>query len=266
MKAYGLSDLNKPGKTAFVCNKGGNGPSLSVCKGRKSQIFLEIYLCALKLDKIGVLNIIDTEYYLKKELIMKIKQMLIALSGLLVISSLSPRTAAAQWGLGASYEVRDEVPENGFGVRLERGILQKLPILDLGLRAHFSFFNEENQIDPQDPNQSTYSTEITDYDIGITGLAGVNIGFLKPYVGVGLGSNTVDVNYQDAPSGFSDNEDSKIFWNALIGAEVGAIPLLKPFVEYRYSDVGEDFFKNASDTETRQSQNGRVIFGVMLRF
>lgn len=194
---------------------------------------------------------------------MNIKYLLPVLAAILLIGTALPQTARAQWGIGASYEIRDQVPKNGFGVRLERGILQGLPVLDLGLRAHFSYFSDENNVSD---GSISYSEEITDYDLGLTALAGVNIGLVKPYVGVGLGSNTVDVNYQDAPSGFSDDEDSKVYWNALVGAELSPIPLLKPFVEYRYTDVGEDFFKNATDTETRDSYNGRLIFGILLSF
>lgn len=198
---------------------------------------------------------------------MTLKKAILILAGIMLTCSLSPNITIAQWGIGGSYEIRDREPENGFGVRLERGILQKLPIVDLGLRAHFSYFSDENQVDPQDPNQSTFSQEITDYDIGVTALAGVNIGLLKPYVGIGLGSNTINLDVSnDAPDGFSDNEESKIYWNALIGAELSPLPVLKPFVEYRYSDVGEDFFKNAQSQNVRESYNGRIIFGVLLSF
>lgn len=198
---------------------------------------------------------------------MALKKAILILAGIVLACSLSPNITIAQWGIGGSYEIRDREPENGFGVRLERGILQKFPIVDLGLRAHFSYFSDENQVDPQDPNQSTFSQEITDYDIGVTALAGVNIGLLKPYVGIGLGSNTINLDVSnDAPDGFSDNEESKIYWNALIGAELSPLPVLKPFVEYRYSDVGEDFFKNAQSQNVRESYNGRIIFGVLLSF
>lgn len=196
---------------------------------------------------------------------MALKKAILILAGIVLACLFSPNITRAQWGIGGSYEIRDREPENGFGVRLERGILQKFPIL--GLRAHFSYFSDENQVDPQDPNQSTFSQEITDYDIGVTALAGVNIGLLKPYVGIGLGSNTINLDVSnDAPDGFSDNEESKIYWNALIGAELSPLPVLKPFVEYRYSDVGEDFFKNAQSQNVRESYNGRIIFGVLLSF
>lgn len=199
----------------------------------------------------------------------KIKSVLVVLSGVLLISTLAPQQAEAQFGIGASYEIRDEDPQNGFGVRIEKGILNKLPVVNLALRAHFSNFSEENQVNLG--NQSgTYSREIQDYDFGVAAIGGVNIGLLKPYVGVGLGSNTVDIQRSeveniDLPE---NNNDSKIYWNALVGAEISPIPLLKPFVEYRYTSVGEDFFKDAQNQNIEEisSKNGRIIFGVLLRF
>lgn len=197
---------------------------------------------------------------------MKFKRTLLALTGLLLIATLAPRLTYAQWGVGASYEIRDEEPKNGFGLRIERGILKQLPIVDLGVRAHFSYFNEENQVDPQDPGLSSYGEEITDYDFGITALGGVSVGLLKPYIGLGLGSNSVNVDYSDAPQGFDDDSESQIYWNALAGAELSVTPILKPFVEYRYTDVGDTFFSEVESGNIPDASNGRIIFGVLLNF
>ncbi len=190
------------------------------------------------------------------------KRVLVVFTTVLFISLMVPLQADAQWGIGASYEVRDEEPKNGFGLRIERNILQKLPIVKLGLRAHFSSFSDENSVSQ---NNVTYTTEINDYDFGVTALGGVSIGLLKPYVGLGLGSNTVDLEGSDLPENLDDSE-SKIYWNALVGAEVSAIPALKPFIEYRYSDVGEEFYNSVQDQNVPASSNSRVVFGVLLRF
>jgi hypothetical protein len=71
---------------------------------------------------------------------MKKKALLTFISALLLLPLTFTKTADAQWSIGASYEVRDEEPTNGFGVRLERDILSAVPVVDLGLRGHFSFF------------------------------------------------------------------------------------------------------------------------------
>ncbi|MDX1586347.1 MAG: porin family protein, partial [Balneolaceae bacterium] len=136
---------------------------------------------------------------------------MIVLAGLLVV----PQQASAQWSIGASYEMRQEVPENGFGVRIERSILNPVPIVDLALRAHFSYFSEENGV----TESGASFGEIQNYDFGLAAIGGVSLGLLKPYVGLGLGSNTFDVSGGDFQT-VSNTSESALFWNALVGAEV----------------------------------------------
>lgn len=171
-----------------------------------------------------------------------------------------PQMSIAQTSIGASYEIRNEEPQNGFGLRLERDILQKLPIVNLSLRGHFSYFNEDISYDNR-----TYSTDITNYDYGLAAVGGVSLGLLSPYVGLGLGASTLDVNRDNLPSGSpldSENDDSAIYWNGFVGAEVSPIPMLKPFVEYRFEDVS-NYSDELSDV---QNSTGRLIFGVSLSF
>jgi len=177
----------------------------------------------------------------------------------------------AQWGIGADYEIRDKDPKNGFGVRVDRQIKLPLPLVHLGTRAHFSYFNEDNNFDINNPSGSfSYSREIKNYDFGIALLGGVSLGLIEPYVGLGLGSETVDLNYKDVSNLPSDQQDqyqdgnkSKVFYNGFFGAELSPIPLLNPFIEYRFSHFNDPFKINK---ETVKTSNGRLIFGVMLRF
>lgn len=192
---------------------------------------------------------------------MDIKKLLFGLATLALLISVMPQKSAAQWSLGASYEIRNEEPKNGFGVRLERDILQKLPIVDLGVRAHFSYFNEENSISREG---GSYSREITNYDYGLAAVGGVSAGLVAPYVGLGLGSETADLNFKDGedlPEG--EGSDSNLYWNGFIGAEISPVPAIKPFVEYRVKSSKEfsDLNRDAIDTST-----GRFIFGVSLSF
>jgi len=203
----------------------------------------------------------------------KIKRIfIVAFATLIVIPGL-PRLTQAQMGIGASYEVRNEVPENGFGVRLEKGIFNFLPVVDLGIRAHFSNFSAENQININegDLNGLTYSRNVQDYDYGLTAVGGVNVGLFKPYVGLGLGSNTIKIqrdNFSESIPVTDESSESKVYWNALFGAEISALPVLKPFVEYRYTDVGKGFFRDLEEqgVPSPASSNGRWIFGVLLTF
>lgn len=163
-----------------------------------------------------------------------------------------PNQADAQWSLGASCESRNEDPTNGFGLRVERSLLSAVPVVDFNMRAHFSFFNDETNItrDNQD-----YSGDVEAYDYGLALTAGVGIALVKPYVGLGLGAETYDFS-GDSGGSFDENN---LFWNGFGGVELQLLPLLRPFVEYRISQIsGKD--------EIQFDNVSRVAFGVSLRF
>jgi opacity protein-like surface antigen len=161
-----------------------------------------------------------------------------------------PTAANAQWSIGASFETRTEDPTNGFGVRVERKILDIVPVVDLGLRAHFSFFSEDNTIQP-----ANVDAEFESYDFGLAATGGVSLGLFAPYVGLGVGSD----NFQIESSEGKLVDESNFYWNAFGGAKLTLIPLLSPFIEYRWTqlsgtdDIGFDNF-------------GRLAVGVSLNF
>ncbi len=188
---------------------------------------------------------------------MYLKKSLLALFGVLVLATLTPDITQAQWSIGASYEIRQEDPTNGFGARIERQILEGLPIVDLGIRAHFSYFSEENNLSE---GGVSYSADVVNYDYGLAATGGVSLGLLKPYIGLGLGSTTFDVSTQDLPGGDFDTSDSSVFWNTFVGAELSVTPIVKPFVEYRFQQTNEPDFATDFDS------NGRMIFGISLAF
>ena len=63
---------------------------------------------------------------------------------IVIITALFSASTLAQFEIGASYELREEDPKNGFGIRIQKGILSQLPIVNLGIRLHGSYFSEEN--------------------------------------------------------------------------------------------------------------------------
>jgi len=191
---------------------------------------------------------------------MKKKTLLTFLSALLLLPLTLTDTADAQWSIGASYEIRDEDPTNGFGVRLERGILSAVPIVDLGLRGHFSFFNESNDVSS---GGVTLDQTIQSYDFGVAATGGVSIGLVKPYVGLGIGWDNTSLEYSGGDVGSvnlqEDFEAQDFYWNGFVGAQVTIIPILNPFIEYRFTDISgrEDVgFDTAS----------RLAIGVSLSF
>ncbi len=97
------------------------------------------------------------------------------------------------------------------------------------------------------------------------------MGLVKPYVGLGLGSNTVKIQRDDIPESgpiADETSENKLYWNALLGVEISALPVLKPFVEYRYTDVDKGFFRDLQEhgVPRPSASNGRWIFGVLLTF
>lgn len=159
----------------------------------------------------------------------------------------------AQWGVGASYESRDEHPNNGFGLRLERKILQAIPLADVSIRAHASFFSED--IDSY--GDAGTLAELDSYDFGLAARGGISLGLLSPYVGLGLGSEHLEAVREGAQQGSFEN--NSLYWNIFTGAEFSMIPLVKPFVEYRFS-------KMFDDEEMAYGQNGRWAIGLTLEF
>lgn len=160
-------------------------------------------------------------------------------------------TANAQWAIGASYEVRSEDPENGFGFRLEKGFLNGIPLLDLGIRAHFSYFNETNNISREGISAST---EIDVYDYGLAAIGGVKLGIVKPYVGLGIGNQQFKFEPEEV---FQD--ESSFYWNGFGGAEITLLPLFNPFIEYRIARL-----TSAEDIDI--DNISRLAVGVNLRF
>jgi opacity protein-like surface antigen len=192
---------------------------------------------------------------------MKKKALLTFISALLLLPLTLTETADAQWSIGASYEVRDEEPTNGFGVRLERGILSTVPVVDLGLRGHFSFFNESNDLTR---DGVTFDQTVQSYDFGLAATGGVSVGLVAPYVGLGIGWDNTSLEYSEEASGigsqFSEEFDaSDFYWNGFVGAKVTIIPILSPFIEYRFTDI-------AGREDVGFDSTNRLAIGVSLSF
>lgn len=171
----------------------------------------------------------------------------------------------AQFEIGASYELRNEEPQNGFGLRVEKGIFESLPLVNLGIRLHASYFSEENNVDPENRSYS-YSQDLTNYDVGVSAIGGVSVGLIEPYVGLGLGTENYErtISQLDDPNNAApqSGDESSLYWNVSAGAKVSIVPFLKPFVEYRYSSSELE----EPELDDVNSQTGRIMFGVSLSF
>lgn len=173
---------------------------------------------------------------------------------LLLITLVPQEKAVAQTGIGASFETRDISPENGFGLRVEQGILNFVPLVDLKMRAHFSYFSEESRF--QFPG-GEFTAELDSYDFGLAATGGIPLGLIAPYAGLGIGSESFKAVEQGAQSGEFDED--YFYWNVFTGVKVVTLPMLKPFVEYR-------FVRHFEDDQFYSNQNSRWAFGVTLEF
>lgn len=184
------------------------------------------------------------------------KKLKLQLTGIILLAAIFaiPAQSMAQWKLGLSYQIRDDVPKHGFGIRIERELLSKAPLIDLRLRAYFAYFNENNEI----TRNSIQFGSVTYYDYGLAGLVGVSLGFFKPYIGAGIGASTLNFENKEAESVFN--------WSGFIGLELTPIPKINPFIEYRLQPVDEagELFNNVS--EDIFDSTGRWIFGVSISF
>lgn len=164
--------------------------------------------------------------------------------------------AQASWGIGASYEmITDSDPSKGFGVHIERGIFSNLSIVDMRLRAHFSYFSEQI-------GSFGWLPVLTDQkvsDFGLAVLGGVNLNLLKPYVGAGVGRE----NFKRVTSGSGRGiSDDSMYLNLYAGAQMSRLPLVKPFIEYRFTR----FFEDKLFDHINRSHNSRISIGIMLEF
>lgn len=180
---------------------------------------------------------------------------------IVAIITIFSATTYAQLEIGASYELREEDPQNGFGLRIEKGIFESLPVFNLGLRIHGSYFSEENNVDE---GGVTYSQDLTNYDIGLAAIGGISVGLIEPYVGLGLGTQNYERAIRDVQggSGPESGEESSLYWNMLAGAKVTIVPMIKPFVEYRYSSSELE----KPELEDVDAQTGRIMFGISISF
>ncbi|MCH8496260.1 MAG: hypothetical protein LAT57_11610 [Balneolales bacterium] len=160
---------------------------------------------------------------------MKITQRILGVLALILVIGIVD--ASAQYGLGISYERRNDTPTNGFGLQLERELLGSIPLLSLKARLHGSYFSEES--DFRGAGVQFNRATIESYDFGVAALGGVNLGLFRPYVGLGLGTE----NWE-----YDDGNSNTSYYYGIAGLAITPIPMLKPYIEYRvsgYNDISE---------------------------
>jgi len=160
----------------------------------------------------------------------------------------------AQWGIGASYEERNETPKKGFGVHLEKDLFESLPVFFVRARVHYSQFSSEASLRFDD---ELVIGDLETHDLGIALLGGGNLGFFSPYAGIGFGIE----NWDYKATGINEKDDTGYYYG-LVGVSLSFMPVIKPFLEYRvtnYQDI------SAAKKEIGEGRS-RVHIGITLRF
>ncbi|MCH8567474.1 MAG: outer membrane beta-barrel protein [Balneolales bacterium] len=168
----------------------------------------------------------------------------------------SASQAQAQYSIGAAYESRSQEPTSGIGIHFQNDF-SLIPLVNLGVRFQGSFYNETYNVREGDFD---LRRDDTSYDFGIGLIGTVSAGFVAPYVGVGLGYEVFDRDESiigGAISGDSGSDNS-LYYYGQVGVGVAIIPMVRPYVEYRYRGL------TASDF--MPSKYGTWAFGVQLRF
>lgn len=166
--------------------------------------------------------------------------------------------------IGISYETRSEEPKTGIGIHFQNDYTVVPLLLNVGLRVQGSFFNESYTLRQE---EFDLNTEDTAYDFGLGAIATLSAGFVAPYAGIGVGYELFDRESvvldtpgtpADAIGIESDDSDNGFYYYGTIGVGVSAVPILRPYIEYRYRGV--------SSTDFMPSSYGIWAFGMQLRF
>lgn len=188
-----------------------------------------------------------------------LKKIITTSSFILILVAVTSHSAYSQIGLGVTYEIRNEKPTNGFGVHAQFSLIN-LPLVSLSARLHYSYYSEENSLSV---NNVRYTRDFTSNEIGGTAIASVGLGLLSPYVGLGIGwqnfsRETVFEQIADEFDVELDGEENAAKYYGVIGAAITPVPLLRPFIEYRYAGITKD--------NLGPSSHGTWVFGVQIRF
>lgn len=172
--------------------------------------------------------------------------------------------AQAQKSLGVSFENRSEEPQTGIGLHFQNDFTVVPMLLKVGVRLQGSFYSENYNLREDD---LVFDVDDTSYDFGLGAIATLSAGLVAPYAGAGLGYEIFDREsaVQDLPGTPDDltlqstsSSDNGLYYYGTVGVGISAIPVLRPYVEYRYRGV--------TSTDFMPSKYGVWAFGMQLRF
>lgn len=206
------------------------------------------------------------------------KRLLQMLTLLILLSFGMAETAAAQWGIGASYELNfqaaDSEPQYGVGIRIERLLGLAVPRMDFRVEGHFAFHKSESVLLYNgNGHQFDYSKDINyfDYDVNFIGRFDYMV---DPYAGIGAGFQSYELITGSAESNnisnteYEDISYSKVrpYVSGIVGVTVDDLPVVRPFAEIRYNYYISDNEIPRSYISDNDALQGRVHAGIAVKF
>jgi len=175
--------------------------------------------------------------------------------------------AFAQGGIGATYEIRDDQPKEGIGLRLEKTLTQ-FSMVSLGIVGHTSFFSNTLTLRSNEdgPGLIFNDTDLSTFDFGASLKVAADVPIITPYAMAGLGFENYKIRVNSTFDGVDFPRDERtLMVNGTVGVQLRLINSIRPFAEIRFSENFKDYeFENSFDN-IKASRN-RYAFGVMLQF
>jgi hypothetical protein len=171
---------------------------------------------------------------------------------LLLILLIAP-LSFSQWEIGASYKIKSDIPENGFGFYFSRNLPYQGATLGIEARAEVNLFRQTENLSVNEVKQNFLSE---DYNLHV--IANYFLRNFSPYFGFGLGYGELSVN------------QVKVKWQSFVlslvsGCKFQVYDFINPYIEIQ----GFNYFANfdsrlwGRDISTFQF---RGVIGVSLSF
>ena len=174
----------------------------------------------------------------------------------------------AQGGIGASYERRENEPNEGIGLRLEKTFGTADDIINIGIVGHTSFFSSTITLRSGENGSGVIfsDTELSTFDFGGALKLAINAPIVTPYIMGGLGFENYKIRVNSTFDGldFPDDESTMVL-NGTAGIQVRLGSAIRPFVEMRFSQNTKDYKFEDTFRDLKASKN-RIALGVQLQF
>lgn len=169
------------------------------------------------------------------------------------------QTASAQMRIGFNYQLRNTIPKRGYGISLEPTVYRYKKLV-VDVRGFLGYFNHNGMQTLGDPTlpSDTFNRNIKYYVFGLGGVVRYKFRYFDPFVSLGIGFNS----YKVTSRGYVTIKSSYLY-NGSVGVEIEPIPVIKPFIEYRYTrstvhDFQVQFFKPNNSV-------GRLVVGINVK-